>query len=131
MSVRCSLPAIWDGHALEWDKDELLRSLRGFPTGPCVVTVEPEFVPRSLNFNRFYFGAVVEPLAEHLGYDRAEMHEVLAMRFLRIEDCPITGVPRRRRTPGCTTPEFADYVNSCIRLAAELGVVVDSDGWAA
>jgi hypothetical protein len=98
-----------------------LRSLEGQP-------VEGVFrkrrTQRSSQANRFYFAAVVAPLAEHCGYERAEMHEVLAMRFLRIEDCPITGAPRRKRTPKCDTAEFAAYVDSCIRLAAELGVVV-------
>ena len=80
---------------------------------------------RSHQANAFYWAAVVTPLAEHLGYERDELHEVLAMRFLRIEDCPITGVPRRKRTPKTDTAEFADYVERCIRLAAELGVLVE------
>jgi len=74
--------------------------------------------------NRFYFGVVVKLLAEHCGYERDEMHETLAMRFLRIEDCPITGAPRRKRTPKTDTEEFARYLDSCIRLAAEFGVVI-------
>ena len=52
------------------------------------------------------------------------MHETLAMRFLRIEDCPITGAPRRKHTPKTDTKEFSEYVDHCIRLAAELGVVI-------
>ena len=80
---------------------------------------------RSDRANAFYWAAVVTPLANHLGYERDEMHEVMAMRFLRIEDCPVTGVPRRKRTPKTDTAEFADYVDRCIRLAAELGVVVE------
>ena len=80
---------------------------------------------RSDRANAFYWAAVVTPLAEHLGYEDDELHEVMAMRFLRIEDCPVTGVPRRKRTPKTDTAEFADYVERCIRLAAELGVVVE------
>jgi hypothetical protein len=83
---------------------------------------------RSERSNRFYWGAVVPLLAEHLGYEKQDMHEVLAMRFLRIEDCPVTGAPRRKRTPDCDTAEFAAYVDSCIRLAAELGVVIPLPG---
>ena len=79
---------------------------------------------RSSQANRFYFGVVVKLLAEHCGYDAQEMHEALAMRFLRIEDCPITGAPRRKRTPETDSQEFAEYVDHCIRLAAELGVVI-------
>lgn len=79
---------------------------------------------RSSQANRYYFGVVVKHLAEYCGYDPQEMHEALAMRFLRIEDCPITGAPRRKRTPETDSSEFADYVDHCIRLAAELGVVI-------
>lgn len=79
---------------------------------------------RSSKANRYYFGVVVKLLAEHCGYDRQEMHEALAFRFLRIEDCPITKTPRRKRTPETDSTEFAEYVDHCIRLAAELGVVI-------
>ena len=89
------------------------------------VVVRKKRSRRSNQANAFYWAAVVHPLAEHLGYEDDELHEVMAMRFLRIEDCPVTGVPRRKRTPKTDTAEFADYVERCIRLAAELGVVVE------
>jgi len=89
------------------------------------VVVRKRRTKRSDRANRFYWSAVVGPLADHLGYEKDELHEVLAMRFLRIDDCPLTGVPRRKRTPKTNTAEFADYVERCIRLAAELGVVVE------
>jgi len=108
------------------DFGQWVRSLDG---QRVVVIVKKRQSQRSVQANRYYFGAIVAPLAEHCGYEKDDMHEVLAMRFLRIEDCPITGAPRRKRTPKCDTAEFAAYVDSCIRLAAELGVVVaDPDG---
>ena len=88
------------------------------------VTVRRYREQRSNEANRFYWGCVVPLLAEEFGYEKLEMHEVLAMHFLRIEDCPITGAPRRKRTPDTDTAEFAAYTDSCIRLAAEHGIVV-------
>lgn len=79
---------------------------------------------RSNEANRYYWGCVVALMAEEFGYTKDELHEVLAMKFLRIEDCPITGVPRRKRTPNCDTKEFSEYVDACIRLAAEHGIHV-------
>ena len=79
---------------------------------------------RTSKANRYYWGVVIHLLSEHTGYEPDEMHEVLAFKFLRIEDCPITGAPRRQRTPKTNTAEFADYVDRCIRFAAELGVVI-------
>ena len=92
------------------------------------VTVRKQRSTRSSQANRYYFGVVVKLLAAHCGYDPDEMHEALAMKFLRIEDCPVTGAPRRRRTPQTNTAEFAEYVDACIRLAAELGVVIPEPG---
>lgn len=83
---------------------------------------------RSDRASRYYFGVVVSLLGEHCGYDRQEMHEALAMRFLRIADCPITGAPRRKHTPDTDSKEFSEYVDSCIRLASELGVYIPQPG---
>ena len=86
--------------------------------------IKPHRERRSSQQNRYYHGVVVALLAEHCGYDHDDMHEALAMKFLRIEDCPVTGAPRRKRTPKTNTAEFAAYVDACIRLGAELGVVI-------
>lgn len=94
-----------------------------------VMTLEPEKARRSTRANRYYWGVVLALLGEHLGYDPDDLHEVLAMKFLRMEDDPLTGVPLRKRTPKLSTQEFADYVDRCIRFAAEQGVVIpDADG---
>lgn len=79
---------------------------------------------RSLQANRYYWGVVIHYLSEYTGYDAEEMHEALAMKFLRIEDCPLTGAPRRARTPETNSAQFARYVDDCIRFAAELGIVI-------
>jgi hypothetical protein len=68
-------------------------------------------------------------LAEYCGYDcHDDMHEALAFKFLRIEDCPITGSPRRKHTPETDSKEFATYVDSCIRLASEYGLWIPAPG---
>lgn len=102
-----------------------VRSLRG---RFVEVIVRKRRTQRSSQANRFYFGVVIALIAEHCGYEKDEMHEALAMRFLRIEDDPITGSPRRKRTPHTDTAEFADYVEACIRFGAELGVVIPAPG---
>ena len=88
------------------------------------VIIRPHREQRTTNQNSYYWSAVVELLAEHCGYEKDEMHELLALRFLRIEADPITGSPRRQRTPKTNTAEFAAYLDQCIRFAAELGVAV-------
>jgi hypothetical protein len=105
--------------------DAWLQTLTG---ERVTVTVEKYRDRRSTRANRYYFGVVVKLLAEHCGYEVDEMHETLAMKFLRIADCPVTGAPRRQRTPKTSTQEFSNYVEACIRLAAELGVVIPEAG---
>lgn len=101
------------------DYARLVRSLRG---RYVEATLRKRRSQRSMKENRYYWGVVVPLLAEHCGYDKQEMHEVLAMRFLRIEDDALTGAPRRKRTPDTDTAEFEEYLDACRRLAADIGV---------
>lgn len=124
------MDALWYGRVLpggllvlEKPKD-YNRAVRALAGKHVELTIRKRKTVRTSPQNRFYFGVVVKLLAEHCGYERQEMHEALAFRFLRIEDCPITGAPRRKRTPETDTEEFGQYLDSCIRLAAELGVVI-------
>jgi hypothetical protein len=107
---------------------DVKRVLRGLIGEVVEVIIRKRRSKRSDRANRYYFGVVVKLMAEHCGYEPDEMHEALAFRFLRIEDDPITGSPRRKRTPKTNTAEFADYVDQCIRFAAELGVYVPQPG---
>lgn len=84
----------------------------------------PRARSRSQQANAYYWAVVVTLLAEFCGYEPQDMHDVLAMKFLRIEDDTITGAPRRRRTPHCDSKEFAVYVDQCRRLGAELGIYI-------
>lgn len=113
------------GGKLESDvRIQIADYLRTFDGRKVEVTVKQFRNTRSWRQNRYYWGVVVALIAEHCGYDPQDMHEALAMKFLRIEDCPVTGAPRRKRTPKTDTKEFAEYVDACIRLGAELGVYI-------
>jgi hypothetical protein len=113
------------GGLLVWEQPQAYnRAVRALAGKHVEGIIRKRKTKRTSQANRYYFGVVVKLLAEHCGYDAQEMHEALAFRFLRIEDCPITGAPRRKRTPDTDTTEFSEYVNHCIRLAAELGVVI-------
>jgi hypothetical protein len=106
------------------DRAGVLEHVRSFGGQAVDVVIKKHRAQRTSQANRYYFGVVVKMLAEFCGYENDEMHETLAMRFLRIEDCPVTGAPRRARTPDQNTKEFSEYVDACVRFAAELGVVI-------
>jgi hypothetical protein len=90
--------------------------------------IAPPKATRSSQQNRYYFGVVVKMIAEFCGYEPDEMHETLAMKFLRIEDDPILGTPRRQRTPKTNTAEFTEYIEQCRRLGAQLGLYIPDPG---
>ena len=116
---------VLDGGLLVMEKPkDYARAVRSFAGKHVEIILRKRKTKRSNQANRYYFGVVVKLFAEHCGYEPDEMHEALAMRFLRIEDCPITGAPRRKRTPETDSTEFAEYVDRCIRLAAEHGCVI-------
>ena len=89
--------------------------LQSMKDKPVEVTVKIHRENRSSQANRYYFGVVVPLIAESCGYEKDEMHELLAMRFLRVEDDPVTGSPRRKHTPETDSKEFAEFVDCCIR----------------
>ena len=104
------------------------RHLLSLCDKPVYVIIRQHRKQRTTRQGRYYFGVVVPLIAEYCGYEKQEMHELLAMRFLRIEDDPVTGSPRRKHTPETNTKEFAEFTESCIRFAAELGVYVPAPG---
>ncbi|MEO8679242.1 MAG: hypothetical protein ABI665_09365 [Vicinamibacterales bacterium] len=115
---------VWHGHISDDGRLGLLESERvarqsylSTLAGKDVeITVRRKRRDRSPKAHRYYFGVVVAIMAEHCGYDVEEMHELLAMRFLRIEDDPKTGSPRRKHLPETDSEEFGEYVDRCIRF---------------
>jgi hypothetical protein len=105
-------------------RELLARHLATLKGKPVEVLIKVHRHQRSVQQSRYYWGVVVPLLGAYCGYDKTEMHELLAYRFLRIEDDPITGSPRRKHTPETNTAEFAAYLDDCLRLAAELGVEI-------
>lgn len=69
---------------------------------------------RSSKANRYYFGAVIRAILLESGEHesrRYEIHDALAFKFLPLPPCPLTGSPRRMRTPDTDSAEFSAYVN--------------------
>lgn len=91
-----------------------LRTLAG---QRVTLTVKKYRKARTSPQSRYYYGVCIAVLAEHLGYDRDELHEALAFKFL-----PLTGpddpLPRRRSTADLTTAEMTDYIETVRRFSA-------------
>ncbi len=86
------------------------------------LTIASERRNRSLNANAYYWGVVVEILAEHFGYSPEELHEALKWKFLKLHED--TGLVTVRSTAKLSTKEFGDYIDSVVRWAAQEGCYI-------
>ncbi len=103
----------------------LVESLAGCDVDITIAKHRAQMSDRS---RRYYFSVIVPLIAEYCGYEKDEMHEALAWKFLRIEDDDLTGTPRRKHLPALDSPDGAEYLDRCIRFGAELGVYIPAPG---
>ena len=107
---------------------DYLLNLRGKTR--LTVTVEKYRKKRSLDANRYYWSCIVEPLAEHTGFTRDEMHDELLGSYYGWETRSVRGhqrdFPRRRTTSPETadTMDFMGLIQTGQQIAAELGVIL-------
>ncbi len=106
-----------------WSDPQAVREhVAGLEGKRVQITIKKHHPRRSDNQNAYYWGVIVPMMSEAIGYDREEMHAALKMRLLQTHtDGPLRTV---RSTSTLNTKEFAEYVDNCIRLAAEMGIVV-------
>ena len=106
--------------------------LKGWRACPVTVTVERQHATRSLTANAYYFGVVVEHIAEHTGYTPEETHAALKTLFLpkRLALLGQNGELHDELVIGGTTTtlntiQFYEYVEKCRAFALDkLGVVI-------
>lgn len=107
------------------DRQAFERHVRAFEGKPVEVSVRPFRVQRTLPQNKYYWFAV-STLAEHLGYEREELHCALRYRFLRVSDEGL--LERALSTTELDTAQFVKYMESVRQLAAEMGCVIPDPG---
>ncbi len=94
------------------------------------VTVQKYAKKRSTDANRYYWGVVVNTLAEATGYTPAEMHDEILGAYAGWEARNINGhvreFPRRRSTypEVMETMDFQSLIQTGQGIAAQLGVVL-------
>lgn len=116
------------------------RELQGFKERGVhvVLTVEEFREKRSNQANRYYWGICVDLIARGLkdaGWEPREcsaeqVHELLKREFLT-EDRHINGVivKRTKSTTELDTQQFGEYIEHCVRFAAEnLDVIIPPPG---
>ena len=90
------------------------------------VCIRKQRSQRSLQQNAYYWGVIIEVLADHFGYEKDELHEALKFKFLRTHEGELPSV---KSTTKLSTKEFGEYVDRVIRWAAtEHSVYVPDPG---
>jgi CRISPR/Cas system CSM-associated protein Csm2 small subunit len=113
---------IKNGKTVWYDPQHVVQFIAKLEGARIIVTIEKWRGRRSDQANRFYWGAVVDAISEHTGYEKSEVHSILGMMFLLAEK---DGRKYVRSTATLNTAEFSEFLDRVIRWAAmELGVVI-------
>lgn len=91
----------------------------------ATVTLTEERPLRSRGQNNGYWGYIIEPFAEFLGYTPKECHEACKRELLGLEPAEAGRLARVRSTAGLTDRRFARYVQDILILAAKQGCVIN------
>lgn len=96
------------------------------------IQIKPYKEDRSTKANRYYWGVVVDAISKSTGYTPAETHNellgaVYGWKLVRGLDGREREIPQRRTTDPekMNTAEFAQYIERCHQIAAELGVYIE------
>jgi hypothetical protein len=119
------------GRLLVKDATVFAERLTRFRDGAVQITVERKFATRSTKQNAWYWGQVVELVAEHTGYTPDEIHEIYKAKFIpkpmAIADGngEIVGeVVLGGSTTRMDTVQFGEYCERIREWAATIGVVI-------
>jgi len=132
-----SWPIVIAGHLgadgrIRCNKTLLRQLLHGRRECEVEIIVRRAYATRSTKANAFYWGVVLQALAEHTGHLPEELHDILKAKFLpkALAVCDLNGELRGEYVIGGSTAslsveEFSEYMNRIIRWAQdELGVVI-------
>ena len=93
----------------------------------CVTCGRPLDRQRSNPQNKSYWGLIIEPLAEYLGRDRFEVHELVKHKFLRQvvyqkrRDGKVEELEFTKSTTALTTVEHNEFCSQIRIWASQLG----------
>jgi len=109
--------------ALKIDRFDLFHTyIENLQEGRYEIEIRPESQDKTLAQFRYYFSCVVQPLADSLGYTKAEMDGVICRQLLTKN--PGTKKEYVESKSDLNRAELARFIDGAVRLAAQHGVVV-------
>ena len=95
----------------------------GFADAKVRIVLEKVRGTRTQKQNRYYWGVVLELIAEHTGYLAEEVHEVMKSKFLRQKKVWRGGeITVLRSTSDLTSDEFGEYIEQVRAEGAEMEI---------
>ena len=110
------------------DKRQLIEHLKSLGDN-YVVTVKKKKNTRSMNQNKYYWSAIVQPLAREIGYTIDEMHDTLKIKFsskwsqVEYKD-KLIPLHSTKSTTVMNTKEFEEYMEQ-IRIWAMIDLNIN------
>tara|TARA_R100000388_G_C7231142_1_gene154751 strand:- start:440 stop:823 length:384 start_codon:yes stop_codon:yes gene_type:complete len=116
---------IINGQIVFTDKNKLDAELQSFENQSVTVTITKN-IPRSININKYYWSVVVNVPANHLGYDKEEMHETFKDKFLyKKEFINDEWVKIKLSTTKITNAQMIEYIDRIKRFCTqEFGIYI-------
>lgn len=107
-----------------YDEQEFKDLVKTYEDKRVILTIQSFKKNRSNPENRYYWGVVVEILADEFGYTKDEMHEILKAKFLTekimltTQTNTIEAVDRVRSSATLTTQAFEKYLSEIRQWAS-------------
>ena len=95
-----------------YESKQMLYEVLKEQTKPFLIKID-EIRKRSLDYNAYYWGVIIEYIHDETGDDPLQIHDVLSNRFLRLT------TKIKRSTASLNNREFRIYTTQCRAWALE------------
>jgi len=112
-------------------RERLVEQIRQFD-GEVILTIDKAKKPRTRSQNSYYWGAVLETIADHTGHTPNELHSYFKAQFLPRKDIVVKKrlVSAEGSTSDLSTKEFTDYIERIAADVAEMGITLPTPDYA-
>jgi len=114
------------------DKDRYNAVIGSYPEDTEMqITVGKKKYIRNLGQNAYYWGVLLDTIADETGHTPEELHEIykkmfIPRRFVKYGD---EEVEILKSTTKLTVGEFVEYINKITREAVQLGIALPAPKW--
>lgn len=101
----------------KWYGDDMTNYMATLKDGTYYIDINKKTKKRTTPENSYYWGVVIEMIADYTGHDPDEIHEAMKLKYLR-KGVDKYGLITTRSTASLTTTEFEEYLEKVRAWAA-------------